>query len=345
MVAAVLGPEHFRSGLQVYLKRHQYGNTTTADLWRAWSEVSGIDVASLMASWTQQMGFPYVQVVSEHRHGTAVEVTLEQHWFLADGSGLEGDGAEKIWTIPLFFATSASISSSAVLMTQKTQTFTLPVTGPDDWIKINAGQQALLRVNYSTEMVKRLIPAIREKVLGPEDRAALLLDVYALAKANVAPLETVVELLKAYDGEDNGTVWTAIAGILNALKLLLEHTNEQANKAFLAFAGKIVKGALRTVGWAPAPDTVNNEPHVVKLWRSTVLSLVESFCGSDEEVVAEARRRFDAHWESPEELPAEYKVRLNGMGWGNRIDHERVLLRAICDSACPDICSLAKVQC
>jgi puromycin-sensitive aminopeptidase len=36
-----LGEKTFRAGLQIYLKRHQYGNAVTTDLWKALSEASG----------------------------------------------------------------------------------------------------------------------------------------------------------------------------------------------------------------------------------------------------------------------------------------------------------------
>ena len=49
MIHSVLGNVHFRDGLRLYFKRHSYGNTVTADLWQAWEDVSGKDIAALMA--------------------------------------------------------------------------------------------------------------------------------------------------------------------------------------------------------------------------------------------------------------------------------------------------------
>jgi len=43
-------------GIRIYLKRHQYGNTLTKDLWKALSESSGIDVEALMGSWIKDVG-------------------------------------------------------------------------------------------------------------------------------------------------------------------------------------------------------------------------------------------------------------------------------------------------
>ena len=309
MVAALLGYDKFREGLQLYMRRHQYGNTVTSDLWAAWTEVSSIDVNALMTSWTKQMGFPYLTVVNESWTADFVSVTLEQQWFLSDGSVPQGDEQKKLWSIPLLFATSSSVSSAAVIMSERQQTFKIPLSAADKndvkpWLKINAGQKALVRVAHTVEMTSRLQPVIRSQTLGPEDRAGLLLDAYALAKAGFAPLEAVVDLLRAYDGEDNYTVWSAIDGVLLGLQLLMEQIGGPAFEAFNAFAQRIVRSALHRVGWVGDAG----EKHTDKLMRSTVLSLVEAFCSGDEDVVIEARRRYQAHWESPAELPSEFKV-------------------------------------
>ena len=50
------------------------------------------------------------------------------------------------------------------------------------------------------------------------DRAALIADAYALAKAGTGSWEAVVDLLKSYEGEINFTVWSALSSILRGLK-------------------------------------------------------------------------------------------------------------------------------
>jgi aminopeptidase N len=78
MVAAILGPDKFREGLQ----KHHYSNTDTMDLWCAWKGVSGIDIPTVMTTWTQQMGHPYLTVLSE-KWSSAMTIELERNWFLA----------------------------------------------------------------------------------------------------------------------------------------------------------------------------------------------------------------------------------------------------------------------
>ena len=52
MAHAILGADAFQTGLQAYMKQHQYGNTVTSDLWQAWADADPHkrDVPALMAS-------------------------------------------------------------------------------------------------------------------------------------------------------------------------------------------------------------------------------------------------------------------------------------------------------
>ena len=47
MLEHYLGEDAFRAGIRKYMADHAYGNTTTADLWRALEAASGKPVAAL----------------------------------------------------------------------------------------------------------------------------------------------------------------------------------------------------------------------------------------------------------------------------------------------------------
>lgn len=222
------------------MQRHAYGNTETIDLWNAWSEVSQKDIAGLMSTWTTVTGYPYLKVLDEKWSDNEVVFTLEQSRFLSDGS-VDSDSTT-LWSIPLLFATEGSVSEEAVIMDKKVQSFAVPLSGSGNWIKINAGQKALVRVAHSPEMIRRLSPAITNKLLGPVDRAALLLDGYALAKAGVSPLETVVDILKILTagGEDSSIVFGAIQGVLNGFNVLMEEIGDpDVFESFVKFGKKV----------------------------------------------------------------------------------------------------------
>ena len=308
MAECVVGKDKFREGLQVYLNRHKYSNTETTDLWAAWSEVSGVNMGELMNSWTSKMGYPYLKVLREAWTETECCVTLQQAWFLVDGTG---DSENQLWNIPL--AISSSVSSSVSnglgrgmhaddIASAKVFERRVSLSGGDGaaWVKLNAGQAALLRVSHSEGMITRLLaPGIAQKGLSPIDRAALLDDQYALSTAGLAPVELVALLLSAYGSEDNSTVWRSVhpilLGLLGALSGLAASREGDSNAAaardaFIQFAKqRLILPALHRLGWDARPG----ERDVDKLMRGSIFGLVEEFCYAEPEVAAEVKRRFN----------------------------------------------------
>ena len=153
-----------KKGLGNYMEKHSYSNTETSDLWEAWEEVSGMPIPNLMASWTEQMGYPLIKVIGEDWQENKVVLTLEQCWFLSDGSDISEESKDKLWTIPILSRTSAGIQQDMMLMREKTATVTIHLNSKTDWVKLNAGQEVPMRVHYSNEMLARLSKAVESKV-------------------------------------------------------------------------------------------------------------------------------------------------------------------------------------
>ena len=61
MLEQYLGAERFRKGIAAYLRKHQYANAETGDLWDALERASDEPVRKLMDSWIFQPGFPMVE--------------------------------------------------------------------------------------------------------------------------------------------------------------------------------------------------------------------------------------------------------------------------------------------
>jgi aminopeptidase N len=113
LIRAYLGADVFRSGLQLYMKRHAYSNTETVDLWKAWEDASGgKPVLKVMSTWTEQMGFPVLTVSKIRSEGNKFKFKVKQSWFLADGSRPAG-WETKAWAIPIL-ASHESLGSDEI---------------------------------------------------------------------------------------------------------------------------------------------------------------------------------------------------------------------------------------
>jgi len=307
MIKAVLGMKHFQTGLSNYMKKYAYGNTETVDLWSAWEEVSGMPVNEMMASWTEQMGFPLVKVVEEDWQSDKITFKLEQSWFLSDGSDLDAEGASKKWTIPMMTSTAEGAQADMTLIREQTASITIPVSD-GGWVKLNAGQEVPMRVLNTDEMLKRLAAGIQSKKLHEIDRAALLNDAYALVKAGHETPESLIKLLGNYKDEDDYIVWEGLADVLNGLNNILSD-KEEMSEMFQAFAKVMVLNLVKKVGWEPQ----STDGHLTTLLRGIMISLVSVFAYDDESVAKEAKTRFAAFQKDPNDvqsLPSDMRTQV-----------------------------------
>lgn len=295
MIYAVLGEEKFQEGLRIYFQRHQYGNTETTDLWAAWKEASGQPIDDMMGSWTQQMGFPLIKVVSS----TDTELEIEQSWFLADGSSQEGD-ASKAWFTPIFIASDKGVEPVQFFKEgSKSQKVSCSSSSGASWLKLNYGQHVPIRVLYPPDMMAKL--AANVGALPATDRIGLISDSFALAKAGAMDPMPLVQLLKGFVGETNDKVWSELVTTLNGLgKVIKQGLSVETADAFVDFAGKLIVPAFAQVGWDALPGDDDNR----KTLRSTLVGALSKYCYKDATVVAEAMKRFEAFVANPNDTAA-----------------------------------------
>jgi aminopeptidase N len=289
MLADYIGPS-FAKGLNVYLTRFSYGNAVTADLWKALSEVSGVDVAAYMHNWTSAVGFPVVSVKPTN-NGHSLEVA--QRRFLA-GSIATAEQDTVTWDVRLAVQTDSQPKSFLTLQ-QKSQTFDYD-TSKATWFKANAGQPGVLRVQYDSTLLEKLKTAVSKQSLGASDRIGIIGDAVTLSKAGLVPLSDVFSVLQSYADEDNYSVWQEVAATLGSISNILEGT--EAAELFTAFKAKLWSKIAAKLGW----DAKQGESDLTALLRSLALGALGNT--GDEAVIAEARARFAKYLLDPNSLPS-----------------------------------------
>ncbi len=94
--------------MNLYLTRHEYGNTSTEDLWAALEEASSKPIKAIMPTWTKQVGFPVVTLESSTQEANVRTVVVSQKKF---GRGANFNGQ----TLFCFFKVPYDIEKKIII--------------------------------------------------------------------------------------------------------------------------------------------------------------------------------------------------------------------------------------
>eukprot|EP00794_Sanderia_malayensis_P017827 gene17827-19608_t len=309
MLHEYIGDNDFKAGLHSYLTKYSYKNASTGNLWDSLAAASKKPVADIMNTWTKQMGFPVLNVSMQVSENLRI-LQVSQSKFSADGSKTEGDDKYK-WLVPITICTSENPSHPTMktLLTDKEMVIFVKNVAENHWLKLNPGQICFYRVNYSSEMLDALIPAINDHSLQPIDRLGIQNDIFALTQAGLKSTVDYLRVLEGFKSETNYTVWNDVLSNLSKLGTLLQYT--PCHKQFKTFCVSLLSEMGETVGW----EKKDGEGHLTALLRSLVISVLGH--NGHDATIEECRRRFEAHCKEESLIPAD----LRGAIYGNVIMH------------------------
>jgi aminopeptidase N len=191
MLSSHLGTDTFLLGVSNYLKKHQYSNATTNDLWSALSEASGQDVNTFMDPWIRKIGFPVVTVAEEPG-----QIGAKQSRFLITGDAKPEEDTT-IWWIPLGLKTTASAKGTEHNALTERETTVRDVD--EQFYKINADQTGFYRTNYPPARLTKL--GEQRHKLSTEDRIGLIGDAAALAQSGDGSTAAFLALIELFQDE------------------------------------------------------------------------------------------------------------------------------------------------
>jgi aminopeptidase N len=285
MIEDWVTPDVFRDGMRAYMKAHQYGNATSADLWAALGAAAHRDVAHVAVGFTEQPGIPLVHV-ARHCAGGKATVSLTQDRFTIH----DPHPKALTWTIPVTLG-APGVEPQRVLLTNTRAT--LPIGSCAAPIKANLGEDGYYRTQYDAASLKALQGVLPS--LAPVDRANLLGDQFALFIANRSTLADYLDLLPALKTETNIAVWEDTLQHLRRLDRALE--GSAVRPAFDAYAIGLIKPEYERLGWDAKPG----ESFLDSILRPDVIAVLGRL--GDHDVIAEANTRFAAFLKDAASLP------------------------------------------
>jgi aminopeptidase 2 len=284
MLSTYLTEDVFFEGIRQYLKKHAYGNASTADLWAQLSETSGQDVSEFMNLWTKQAGYP---VLRAEREGNTLQIT--QTRFLSSGD-ISEEEKEQFWWNPLGLLTTGQTKASQEILHEKTTKIELP-EGADYFI-LNYGFSSLFRVQYPEDNLKKLGELIAKKeVLTSVDRVYLVSNAGSLAVGGYGSTNTLLEFLLNFRDEEEYVVWREIANQFSNLSNALFDQPEEVQNLLKKYRLELFSGIANRVGWEEKSTDNASTP----LLRE--IAITNAGKAGDAAIVAEAKDRFKRYTE------------------------------------------------
>ncbi len=285
MLEAYLGEEPFRKGIRAYMAKHQYSNTTSADLWTALEKASGKPVAKLASDWTTQPGFPLIKVEQVCEDGKR-KVTLSQEQYRLDEPPVE----KRLWNVPLQVGTVNGKAWYTLLSGPST---TLTQASCEGALVVDPYSVGYFRLHYDPASFRAL--AEQAPRLPDSTRLRLLADTWSLASNGRMGLDGYLNLVRRYGDEPRLAVWEAILSHLRTLDSLARGEPERAliRRFFIGLA----RPKFDQLGWDGKPgETIEDG----QLRGMLATSLARA---GDPAAIAEGRARFARLLQDPAAVP------------------------------------------
>ncbi len=255
MLAAYLGEEKLKEGINHFLNQYQFDSVASQDYWAAFERATDEPVEQFAESWIYQQGYP---IVTARLDEDVLLLTQERFTFSRQAS-------EQRWIIPInvnFYLEDGRVEQRDALLTEAHLTMSAPAG--ISAFKLNVGQAGFYRVVYEQAMLDRLGGMIQVRALSAVDSFGVENDLFARVRRGDYGVDDYLDFVERYFGRETRYLpLLDIADNLMMLHLFSERRREQVSQ----IGRRLLDGALQELGLAPEAD---EEAQTTKL-REAVL--------------------------------------------------------------------------
>lgn len=285
MLEAYLGESAFRKGIRAYMAKHQYSNTTSADLWAALEKASGKPVEKLASDWTLQPGFPLIKVEQACEEGRR-KVTLSQEQYRLD----EPPKERRLWHVPLQVGTVNGRAWTTLLTGPGT---TINQGSCDGTLVVDPHSVGYFRVHYDPASFRAL--AEQAPRLPDSTRLKLLSDTWSFASNGRMGLDAYLNLVRKYGNEPRVAVWEAILSNLRTLDTLGRGEPEQV--LIRRFLIDFARPKFERLGWEEKPGETAEDTQLRGMLATALAR------AGDQKAIEEGKARFARYVQDPSSVP------------------------------------------
>jgi len=251
MVHDFLGDELFRAGLRAYMAEFAESNATGADLWRHLEKASNQPVSKMMESWILQAGHPLIDVglAGSGANGATLISVSQRRFYSSVGAPI----SDQLWQVPMQvrYEDDAGVHTARYLLTERSATFPIQVSGELRWLYGNASEVGFYRQRLDATLLGKLRANLGR--LNAAEQKGLLRDQWALVSNGDQAITPYLDTLAALtSSDDESLIGDLVREHLNRVENLLEVAgDEQALAGYRVWVKQLFAGKMAALGYEP----------------------------------------------------------------------------------------------
>ena len=275
MVEGYVGPALFRKGVNAYLAKYAYGNTTAPDFWNAITAAAKKPADKVMTSFVMQPGVPLVSLSTSCSNGnTKVEVSQTRYFRNRE---LLSAGSKELWQVPVCL--KSGNREKCELLTSKSQTVEFTGCAP---VYANAGARGYYHSGYDAANLHRLASSA-EQDLSPPERVQLMDDAWAQVRVDSIRVGDFLALAEALKNDPTRAVTDELA---QDLRYVDQHLTTGADREqYESWVRQTFAPVGERLGWIPQA----NDSEEQRARRADLLGLLGEV-GHDQKLVEFSRQ-------------------------------------------------------
>ncbi|HYL78753.1 MAG TPA: M1 family metallopeptidase [Bryobacteraceae bacterium] len=273
-----IGREKFRNGVQLYLKKHAWGNATASDFEAGISAAAGRNIAPAFDTFLNQAGLPEVSMTLDC--SAKPKILLAQKRLLPLGS--KGSSRET-WRIPIcvaYLADGAVHHQCEVMTDPRTEMVLTQAKSCPAWIEPNDGETGYYQVDYKDGLLDKVL-ADHGSHLTLAERVGVLGNVESLVGTGDISPRVALALVPQYSQDPDRQVVLSVAGIAGILKS--NDVPDELRPKGAKFIRQVFGKRATELGWVGKPG----ESDDVRLLRQRLVPFVAGV-GEQKELIDEA---------------------------------------------------------
>ncbi|ASK93958.1 M1 family metallopeptidase [Xanthomonas campestris pv. trichodesmae] len=303
MLEDYVGSDTWRGAVRNYIKKYQYDNAITDQLWRQVEAVAPDKRFTQVAhDFTLQSGVPLIKV-SADCIGGQTNVTLTQGEYTLDRPAKQ----PMRWHVPVALRQVGGEQTRVLV----DGTAHLKWAGCDKPVLVNAGQKGYFRTLYAPAQFKALSNSYSS--LQVVDQLGLLLDTVALSAIGLQPQSDSLDLTTKIAVGATPDLWDTMVDTFDGVDDMFKH-DTAGSTAWRAYARPRLSEEFSALGW----DDRDGDSAQIKKLRGRLLISLSGM--EDASVIAEARRRFAVMQKEPTSFSPDVRKRVLNIAARNADD-------------------------